>query len=173
MWISSVVPHYKNVWSLVVFLRHRIMLQNFCPEMCVSTSFCGEQNQLVRWTWTSRPSRHARMTAALWRFQAQITGTSMFGVEPFLPEYGSDTVSICAGLRGRGFFMLVMPYISGFGGLVVSVLASGTRVRGCKPGRNHRIFFGCKNPQHAFLRKGSKAVGPVSQLCGTLTLCRP
>ena len=48
---------------------------------------------------------------------------------------------------------------SGFGGLVVSVLASGTQDRGFKPGR--------KNPQHAFLRKGSKAVCPMSQICGT------
>jgi hypothetical protein len=28
-------------------------------------------------------------------------------------------------------------------------------------------FFGRKIPQHAFLRKGSKAVRPVSQICGT------
>jgi hypothetical protein len=27
-------------------------------------------------------------------------------------------------------------------------------------------FFGQKNPQHAFLRKGSKAVRPMSQICG-------
>jgi hypothetical protein len=32
-------------------------------------------------------------------------------------------------------------------------------------------FFGCKNPQHVFLWKGSKAVGPVSQICGTLGCC--
>jgi hypothetical protein len=44
---------------------------------------------------------------------------------------------------------------SGFGGLVVSMLASGTQDRG----------FGRKNPQHAFLRKGSKAVCPMSQIC--------
>jgi hypothetical protein len=30
--------------------------------------------------------------------------------------------------------------ISGFGGLVVSVLASGTQDWGFKPGRSHRIF---------------------------------
>jgi hypothetical protein len=29
-------------------------------------------------------------------------------------------------------------------------------------------FFGRKNPQHAFLRKGSKAVCPMSQICGML-----
>jgi hypothetical protein len=34
----------------------------------------------------------------------------------------------------------------GFGGLVVSMLASGTRVCGFKPGRSRRIFFGRKNP---------------------------
>jgi hypothetical protein len=27
-------------------------------------------------------------------------------------------------------------------------------------------FFGRKNPQHAFLRRGSKAVCPISQICG-------
>jgi hypothetical protein len=48
------------------------------------------------------------------------------------------------------------------------MLASGTRVCGFKPGRNRRIFFGRKNPQRAFLQKESKAVGPVSQICGTL-----
>jgi hypothetical protein len=31
-------------------------------------------------------------------------------------------------------------------------------------------FAGSKNPQHAFLRKGSKAVGPVTQICGTLKI---
>jgi hypothetical protein len=40
-----------------------------------------------------------------------------------------------------------------FGGLVVSMLASGTQDRG-----RSRRFFGRKIPQHAFLRKGSKAV---------------
>jgi hypothetical protein len=33
---------------------------------------------------------------------------------------------------------------SGFGGLGVSVLASGTQVRGFKPGRSRRIFKGAK-----------------------------
>jgi hypothetical protein len=35
-------------------------------------------------------------------------------------------------------------YRSGFGGLGVSVLASGTQVRGFKPGRSRRIFKGGK-----------------------------
>jgi hypothetical protein len=56
--------------------------------------------------------------------------------------------------------------LSGFGGLGVSVLASGTQVRGFKPGRSRPIFKRGKIPQHASLRKGSKAVGPMSQICG-------
>jgi hypothetical protein len=52
--------------------------------------------------------------------------------------------------------------ISGFGGLVVSMLASGTQGRWFIPVG----FFGRKNSQHAFLRRGSKAVCPMSQLCG-------
>jgi hypothetical protein len=53
---------------------------------------------------------------------------------------------------------------SGFVGLVVSTLASGTQDRGFAPGPSD--FSGEKNPQHAFHRKGSKAVCPMSQICG-------
>jgi hypothetical protein len=55
---------------------------------------------------------------------------------------------------------------SGFGGLGVSALAFGTQVRGFKPGRSRQIFSGRKNPQRAFLRKGSKTVGPMSLIYG-------
>jgi len=40
------------------------------------------------------------------------------------------------------------------------VLAFGTQVRGLKPGQSRK--FKKKNPEHALLRRGSKAVGPVS-----------
>ena len=54
----------------------------------------------------------------------------------------------------------------GFGGLMVSMLASGTQDRGFDPGRSLRIF-GRKNPQHAFLvGGGSKAVSHVADLRG-------
>jgi hypothetical protein len=43
-----------------------------------------------------------------------------------------------------------------------SVLPLGTQVRGFKPGRSREDVSGRKNPQHAFLRRGSKAVGPMS-----------
>ena len=48
------------------------------------------------------------------------------------------------------------------GGPVVIILASGSEVRGFDPGRDRRIFSERKNPEYDFLRKGSKAVGPVS-----------
>jgi hypothetical protein len=53
-------------------------------------------------------------------------------------------------------------YRCGFGGLVVSVLASGTQDRWVFG------FFGLNNPQHAFLRRESKAVCPMSPICGML-----
>jgi hypothetical protein len=46
------------------------------------------------------------------------------------------------------------------GGLVVSVLPIGPKVRGFDPDRDRWIFKGDKNPEHHFLRKG--AVGPMS-----------
>jgi hypothetical protein len=54
---------------------------------------------------------------------------------------------------------------SGFGGLVVSMLASGIQDRQFAPGWSRRIFR-AKNPQHAFLPKESKAVCPMSQTYG-------
>jgi hypothetical protein len=54
--------------------------------------------------------------------------------------------------------------ISGFGGLVVSMLASGTQDSGFKHGRSRRIF----RAKISFLQRGSKAVCPMSQLCGML-----
>jgi hypothetical protein len=48
------------------------------------------------------------------------------------------------------------------GGLVVSVLATGPKDRGFDPDRGRWIFKGDKNPEHHFLRRGSKAVGPMS-----------
>jgi hypothetical protein len=41
---------------------------------------------------------------------------------------------------------------------VVSVLATGPKVRGFDPDRGHWIFKGDKNPEHHLLRRGSKAV---------------
>jgi hypothetical protein len=47
---------------------------------------------------------------------------------------------------------------------MVSVLAIGPKVRGFKPGPGLYIFKGDKNPQQAFLRKGSKAIVPTSKI---------
>jgi len=47
-----------------------------------------------------------------------------------------------------------------------SVLPLSTQVRGFKPGRSHQDFSGRKNPQHTFLWNGSKAMGPMLQICG-------
>jgi hypothetical protein len=45
---------------------------------------------------------------------------------------------------------------------VVSVLATGPKGHGLKPGRGDGLFKGNKNPQHTFLRMGSKVRGPMS-----------
>jgi hypothetical protein len=45
---------------------------------------------------------------------------------------------------------------------VVSMLVTGPKVRGFDPDLGRWIFKGAKNPEHHFLRRGSKAVGPMS-----------
>ena len=42
------------------------------------------------------------------------------------------------------------------------VLAFSTQVRGVQTRPKPSDFLGRKNPKHAFLRRGSKAVGPMS-----------
>jgi hypothetical protein len=48
--------------------------------------------------------------------------------------------------------------ISRLGGVMVSVLAIGSKVTGFKPGR------GVKNPQRVFFWRGSKSVGPLQDI---------
>ena len=48
------------------------------------------------------------------------------------------------------------------GGLVVIILTSESEVRRFDPGWGGWIFSERKNPEYDFLRKGSKAVGPMS-----------
>ena len=48
------------------------------------------------------------------------------------------------------------------GGPVVIILATGSEVRGFKPGQGRWIVSERKNPEYDFLRKLSKVVGPVS-----------
>ena len=50
----------------------------------------------------------------------------------------------------------------GPGGPVVIILATGSEVRGFKPGRDRGIFPERKTPEYDSLRKGSTAIGPVS-----------
>jgi hypothetical protein len=68
----------------------------------------------------------------------------------------------CWRFRSQGMWYYIDRQ-SSFGGLVVSMLASGTQTR-----PKSSDFFRQKNPQHAFLWKGSKAVCPMSQICGML-----
>ena len=48
------------------------------------------------------------------------------------------------------------------GGPVVIIIATGPEVCGFKPGRGRWIISDRKNPEYDFVRKVSKAVGPVS-----------
>jgi hypothetical protein len=72
-------------------------------------------------------------------------------------------------LRPRGLWNRYFGYLvgkfDGFSGLVVSILATGTRVRGFKPGRS-RWIFRASEKSSVCLRRGNKIICPMSQLCG-------
>ena len=59
------------------------------------------------------------------------------------------------------FFSLMHPYLIGFGGLGVACWPLVPKFAGSNPAEAVGVL-GRKNPQHAFLRRGSKAVGPMS-----------
>ena len=61
--------------------------------------------------------------------------------------------------------LLAKLHFSGFGGLVVSTLASGTQDRGFDPGRSRRIYQ-AKKSTACLPWGGSKAVSHVADLCG-------
>ena len=68
------------------------------------------------------------------------------------------------GFRARKHQRSLAPVMNmvDLGGPMVIILASGSEVRGFDPGRGRWIFSERKNPEYDFLRKESKAVGPVS-----------
>ena len=66
-------------------------------------------------------------------------------------------ITLLSHLAGPGSIPGIDP-----GGPVVIILASGSEARGFDPGRGRWIFPEHNNPEYDFLRKGSKAVGPVS-----------
>ena len=57
-------------------------------------------------------------------------------------------------------------WFDGFGGLVVSVLASGTQVCGFKSGQSRWIFTGIKILSMPSSGGEVKRICPISQLCG-------
>ena len=56
---------------------------------------------------------------------------------------------------------MTCPFMIGFGGLGVGCWPLVPKFAGSNPAEAVG-FLGRKNPQHAFLRRGSKAVGPMS-----------
>jgi hypothetical protein len=59
----------------------------------------------------------------------------------------------------------VSPRGSGFGGAEVVCWPLIPKFAGSNPAEAIGFLKGDKNPQHAFLRKGSKIIGPMSQIC--------
>jgi len=55
----------------------------------------------------------------------------------------------------------VILLLSGFGGLEVAYWPLAPKFAGSHPAEAVG-FLGRKNPQHSFLRRGSKAIGPMS-----------
>jgi hypothetical protein len=64
-----------------------------------------------------------------------------------------------------GYPTAVRPFTSGFGGAEVACWPLIPKFAGSKPDEAVGFLKGDKNPQHAFLRKGSKIIGPMSQIC--------
>jgi len=78
----------------------------------------------------------------------------------FTSQYHSSNAYIIYPTRTVGFY-LVNPQPSCFGGLEVACWPLVPKFTGLHPAEAVE-FLGQKNPQHAFLRRENKAVGPVS-----------
>ena len=111
-----------------------------CSENCASG---GHQSNWHQNTKQSSWSQH-------WRLWSIFSYTSI----------NSCPVSICRMTERRRW--LSHKYDSVDPGGTVVILASGSKVRGFNPGLGRWIFSERKHPEYDFLRKGSKAVSPVS-----------
>jgi hypothetical protein len=58
--------------------------------------------------------------------------------------------------------------MSGFGGAEVVCWPLIPKFADSNPAKAVGFLKGDKNPQHTFLRKGSKIIAPMSQICGML-----
>ena len=83
-------------------------------------------------------------------------------IKMVLREVGCGTVDWIELARDRDRWWAFLNAVTKLWWSRGSVLAFSTQVCGFTSGRSLRIFRAEKNPQHAFLRMGSKAVGPMS-----------
>ena len=74
--------------------------------------------------------------------------------------------TVVVAIKVADFCSKIMPSLSGFGGAEVVCWLLIPKFAGSNPAEAVGFLKGDKNPQHAFLRKGSKIIGPMSQICG-------
>jgi hypothetical protein len=138
-------------WNMFEF--HTALLTK--TQICSYMTPCRWEQQYRR---CNMPIVSSHIFLTIW-YRRGVRYTSMYFVE---------SVAVCAlrlGTRAKRrkrfrLHPLLSQRLSGFGGLEVACWPS-VRTRQ-KPSN----FSGRKYPQHAFLRRGSKAVGPISQICG-------
>jgi hypothetical protein len=86
-----------------------------------------------------------------WYDHSHHSSTGSFRVTVKCSAHRSSTLPLRCGPKMAVLSLVASsPLRSGFGGLVVSMLASGSN-----PAEAVGFFPGVKNPEHAFLRKGS------------------
>jgi hypothetical protein len=105
------------------------------------------------WNWFCVPG------SAIYRGGSGLVPPPCLSLSPHISScHPPKPVNTCTHSLSRLFCALLSNLQDGFGGLVV---------RGFKPSRSRWIFTSVKkNPQPAFLRRGSKSICPMSQLCG-------
>jgi hypothetical protein len=121
------------------------LYKNFCCFQCVSRVFL--------------PIR-TLFNSVIIIFCTEITTSCHGTTDPIRSKYPRYVMSIWAVARTYDEFTTSS---SGFGVLACWPLLP--KIAGSLPAEAVG-FFGRKSPQHAFLRKGSKAVCPMSQICG-------
>ena len=130
----------SGCWETLPYMEptssYRITIDNhFSP-------FCARRNETLYFHYI--PSRYYP-TIYAYDFQAICLHVSLLS-----PQHSTDDPSLpcLPGACSSSFLTLLLsihPNNDGFGGLVVSMLASGNRVRGFKPGRSRWIFRASEN----------------------------
>jgi hypothetical protein len=149
-WVHVRLAPAQEPWGEWMQVEMINSILHICPKRCLFV------NEPIAWVWNQGASDAAKECEKLYKGHDPELECSD-GIPLPSREYGLTEAQCRSELTKQR----LRHAKSGFGCLEVACWPLISKFAGSHPAEAVR-FLGRKNPQHAFLRRGSKAVGPIS-----------